>query len=149
MRLIHFAKEPVAEIYPVVQAQKAMKPKGLWVSDEDCEDSWSAWCRNEDFNLESLAVAHEVTLAPDANLLRIDSAEGIDRFTITYAALDGYYPRWDILAKRYQGILITPYVWSRRLSRTAEWYYPWDCASGCIWDSEAIASFGGVELVQP
>jgi len=45
---------------------------------------------------------------------------------------------WKRVAKEYQGILITPYVYERRTSRY--WYYPWDCAGGCIWDTSCIAS---------
>jgi hypothetical protein len=51
---------------------------------------------------------------------------------------------WDRLRERYQGLIVTPYIWERRLTMgngpDAMWYYFWDCASGCIWDPAAIAS---------
>lgn len=46
---------------------------------------------------------------------------------------------WPMVADRYQGIVIAPYLWSRRMDGGL-WYYGWDCASGCIWDAAAVAS---------
>lgn len=45
---------------------------------------------------------------------------------------------WPRVAEKWQGIIITPYQWSRRLTNHTMWYYGWDCASGCIWDADAI-----------
>ena len=39
----------------------------------------------------------------------------------------------------YQGIIIAPYLWTRRHHESTGWYYSWDCASGVIWDARAIA----------
>jgi hypothetical protein len=33
-------------------------------------------------------------------------------------------------------LLITPYIWSCRLD--FNWYYTWDCASGCFWDVSCL-----------
>ena len=67
---------------------------------------------------------------------------GLDRFTAEYGDNERYCRmiQWDRVAERYQGIVITPYIWSRRLEPETHWYYPWDCASGCIWDGEAVES---------
>ena len=51
---------------------------------------------------------------------------------------DVYDIDWNRVAKKYQGIIITPYIWERRLTTTCTWYYGWDVASGCIWDNKAI-----------
>ncbi|QBI98814.1 hypothetical protein SEA_BOBBY_184 [Mycobacterium phage Bobby] len=45
---------------------------------------------------------------------------------------------WGKVAADYGGIIIAPYQWSRRMD--PHWYYTWDCASGCIWNLEAIES---------
>jgi hypothetical protein len=45
---------------------------------------------------------------------------------------------WPRVASKYQGIVITPYLWNLRLHNYTQWYYGWDCASGCIWDHKAI-----------
>jgi hypothetical protein len=139
-------------VYAVEQEAKpprsfAPKPKGLWVSDED-EYGWREWCTDESFSMERLEHAHRVELADDARLLVIRDADGIDDFTRLYSLPgrgDSYYVDWPAVASRFQGIVITPYIWARRLS-DASWYYPWDCASGCIWDPTAIASIAPVEL---
>lgn len=152
MRLIHFAAEPMVEVWPVLQVSYgpdrfAPKPKGLWVSDED-DYGWRQWCSDENFGTDRLAVAHEIELATDARVLTIDSPAGIDQFTQWYGDPGGdpYWIDWPAVASVHQGIVISPYIAARRMARGSRWYYPWDCASGCIWDSEAIAGFSIVEL---
>ena len=54
MRLIHFSDAPVKLGDLVARGQDeegGMKPKGLWLSDEAAECSWSWWCRSENFRL--------------------------------------------------------------------------------------------------
>jgi hypothetical protein len=48
---------------------------------------------------------------------------------------------WPRVAAEYQGIIIHPYLGSRRMSRFGRWYYLWDVASGCVWDAAAVKSF--------
>jgi len=57
---------------------------------------------------------------------------------------------WEAVAKRYTGIEIEPYNWERRnsgpnnnYSMSMLWYYGWDCASGCVWELDALVSFNG------
>jgi hypothetical protein len=138
------------------------KPTGLWVSVQG-EDDWNWWCRAEDFRVEALAVCTRVILSPDANLkvvqgeaelIAFDREWGVDwSFGGKSDAIGiGAHRRidWVKLAKEYDGIIIAPYVWSCRLpldrnserKRVSDWYYPWDCASGCIWNgTKAIAGF--------
>lgn len=152
MKLIHFSATPVTEVYAKDPDSRYRrdKPAGLWVSDEDAEDSWSTWCRSEEFRLDGLKIAHAVTLADDARILYLRGAADIDEFTRRYAiesdpiAWKIYGIDWAAVGREYQGIVITPYVWSRRLDGPG-WYYGWDCASGCIWDPAAIASITVVE----
>lgn len=122
------------------------KPRGLWVSVDGEENCWRSWCLSESFGLERLTHIHDVKLRPDAHVLVLRGAFGIDAFTQEYGrevpicswtqvAID-----WPAVAARYAGLIITPYVWERRLHDRTSWYYGWDCASGCIWDAAAIAS---------
>lgn len=143
-RLIHYAKAPIDSLRPIDPAVRPNgKPIGLWVSVEG-EDDWKSWCEAEEFNLTALAYPHEVILNPEANILRMMTALEIDVFSVQYRKPCDYSSRNDIdwlaVAKDYQGVIIAPYIWQRRLSEHTLWYYGWDCASGCIWDVEAIES---------
>lgn len=150
--LAHFSRTPGLDFRSDVTYERPRprldKPAGFWVSVEGNGDGWSDWCRSEQFGVDSLANEHVVTLKPDARILRIESAAGIDAFTDQYgiAADRGhvYGIDWAAVAAEYQGIIITPYQWSRRLRPGSSWYYGWDCASGCIWDLSAVASVEGV-----
>lgn len=154
MRLIHFSATPVTEVYAVQQEVKhprdfGPKPKGLWVSDED-EYGWREWCEDNQFGEDRMTCAHLVELADDARAMTLTSAEDIDRFTDQYGhERDGghyYWADWERLATTHQGILITPYIWQRRMTNHTSWYYPWDCASGCIWDPAAVKSITPIDL---
>jgi hypothetical protein len=58
---------------------------------------------------------------------------------------------WMRVAEKHEGILIAPYL-GERLTEPNEfleshkeewwrWYYSWDCASGCIWNPNAVSEF--------
>lgn len=166
MRLIHFSEDPVIfdpawDYTPPADRYDNGKPLGLWVSDED-DYGWSRWCRSEEWNVGGLRYKHLVTLKPNANILVIRSPMALMGFTDKYKA-DNELNRityrskaltstdmvmsidWQQVAKDYQGIIITPYIWKLRLNPYTMWYYSWDCASGCIFDLSAIDSF---ELVR-
>lgn len=133
------------------------KPRGLWVSVEG-EYDWLEWCMNEEFNLGGFKYVYEVKLKETANILYLRSAEDIDSFTDKYITLGGppgFVEKlieagippmesaaakidWNKVIKEYDGIVITPYCWERRMARHTTWYYGWDCASGCIWNINAL-----------
>jgi hypothetical protein len=127
------------------------KPRGLWVSDADAEDNWQDWCVGERFRLGALRNRHLVTLHEGANVLRIATTTELDWFTRGYSRApefaagdpfwEGHYIDWPEVTGQWDGIVITPYLWQRRLGEGCFWYYGWDCASGCIWNARAIADF--------
>lgn len=121
----------------------AYKTPGLWVSVEG-EDDWLAWCRSEGWGLDRMVCAAEVILSPASNVKRLTSAYEIDEFSddfrtsgspIWHRGLD-----WSAIRDRWQGLIIAPYCWERRLADHTGWYYGWDCASGVIWDAAAVES---------
>lgn len=156
MRLVHFASSPVHKIDSVSQRERlGPKPKGFWVSDQDAEVNWKTWCHKEEFRLDNFVYAHDITLTEKAKILRLSSAEEIDVFTRKYSErednfISNLHIHWEEVAENFQGIIITPYIWERRLDGGADWYYGWDCASGCIWDANAIAyiKISQLELVE-
>lgn len=118
------------------------KPRGLWVS---VGAEWQDWCNSEQYATETLVNQYQVTLAANASMLIVDSAEALDAFTDQYSAPASWSPMstvidWPAVAAIHDGILISPYQWSRRHDRRTFWYYGWDIASGCIWNPAAIES---------
>jgi hypothetical protein len=143
--LIHYSRVPLRKMHSVSEQRDHFKPTGLWVSVKGPDD-WKSWCVSEGFSLENLAYPHIIVLSPQANILRLSSANDIDAFTSEYFAtnslfLDGRYQiNWGLVADHYDGIIIAPYIWERRLFGGANWYYSWDCASGCLWEASAVQS---------
>jgi hypothetical protein len=147
-RLIHYSAESLPKkLRPFrPQLEADMKPRGLWFSVEEAGGhGWKEWCEGEQWGLSRLTVANEVVLAGNANILRLRNAGDIDRFSREYhhtiPLLSSIYCiNWGRVARKHHGIIIAPYIWERRLGGGANWYYGWDCASGCIWDQRAIKS---------
>lgn len=153
-RLYHYSAEPFVfdptRIYRQDPREALpIKPNGLWCSVEsDDEDSfgWREWCEREGFGLSRLTHRTELTLQPGANVLHLASSSALLAFTRRYesavAVMIGSPIRqidWTLVAHDYQGLVIAPYDWDLRLDWRTQWYYGWDCASGCIWDGTAVA----------
>lgn len=153
--LRHYSREPVERLWPasVYRFPRPSKPGGFWVSVDDNSEGWREWCNEQQFEVEHLAYAYKITLKNDARILYITTDAELHTFTEQYKsdhklnlhsdfvhAID-----WPRLAEKYQGIIITPYLWRSRNDFRTFWYYGWDCASGCIWDIDAIA---GIKLIK-
>lgn len=113
----------------------SFKPNGLWLS---VDDDWRRWCTDEEWGgdwFEHPEVHFQI--ATD-RCLWLKTPEDFVPFTNEYADSEGYYITWNRVAEVYAGIIIAPYQWTHRLSLTVNWYYPWDCASACVWDLSAI-----------
>jgi hypothetical protein len=149
--LMHYGELRLQDLKNKKQSKDPqMKPNGLWVSVENSGSiSWKEWCEAEDFVRATLDKPHQVLIKKSAQILLILSLKGLDDFHRKYrqplykgSKFCGI--NWLEVANGYQGIIISPYQYKRRLSPIEMfWYYPWDCASGCIWDVSAI------EDVQP
>jgi hypothetical protein len=149
MRLEHYSKESLGALVAIEQAEPFSafdKPKGLWISVAG-EDDWPSWCHGEDFGLDRMVWRNVLTLREEehgSRILFIDDDEGFQHFENSFSREPQFrelrYPviDWPLVATLWQGIIIAPYRWDRRLD--SHWYYGWDCASGCIWDPRVIAS---------
>lgn len=149
MNLSHYSDE--AHIIPRSVAQGGMgdmgpysKPQGLWLS-VDGDWDWKEWCEAEDFGIGSHR--HVVELIDDANVLVLSSAGQLRAFTKAFGELRKITPQysyhainWASVAEKYDGLIIAPYIGECRLNEDTRWYYTWDCASGCIWNAQAIKS---------
>lgn len=154
MELYHYSLYPVEKVQSSSQETTPdFKPHGFWVSDDTCDQNWRSWCESESFRLDSLRFRHRVILTPNANLCLIRNSSELDEFTREYKkeVIPGHRSIWNIswkrVAERYDAIIITPYISSRRLTAHTSWYYGWDCASGCIWNARAVKSIKVVETV--
>lgn len=159
MILEHYSDEPW-EYAPMSYAQRRYdqdgngKPNGLWVSVKG-EDDWPSWCHGEGYRTERLAICQRVILKPEANVLTITTVAEIVAFHDKYGVaweIGGDFSLgridWRRVATDYDGVIIAPYLWECRLAfnnphlkKISDWYYGWDCASGCIWNGDAIAAF--------
>ena len=131
------------------------KPKGLWYG---IGTSWVDWVRSEmpewekDYNSVFLLEINK------DRILQLGSKEELIEFTKKYSPSHnknstnkmGYWEKnlidWSLVTNDYSGIEIKPYIYSARRDEFTNWYYPWDIASGCIWNRDGILSIKKVEL---
>lgn len=153
LHLEHYGSEHLAGVRDASQAfhepgarrSEYDKPRGLWVSVKG-EDDWPSWCLSEMPHWMTSRARTKITLAADANVLLLTGEGDIDRLTVQYGkpadrgAFITHYIAWEAVAEDHDGIIIAPYVWSRRLHMPTNWYYTWDCASGCIWNARAVSA---------
>jgi len=143
--LRHYSICQIEQLHPLNYRQSDhFKPCGFWLS---VGTAWKDWCVAEYFHTHALAVTHHVELVESANVLRLSGTKDIDAFTREFGIknLLNDCIRWKRVADLYQGIIIAPYCYERRLAMHCGWYYGWDCASGCVWDVAAIQNIGVME----
>lgn len=128
------------------------KPRAFWVSVDDPDRDgyswgWADWCKAENFRLEDIKYRHRVVLSDPESLLWIASEAELLDFNEEYGQgqLDSFSSiiLWTEVAEKYSGIIIAPYQWEQRLELA--WYYGWDCASGCIWDTSIVVRLDPVQ----
>lgn len=124
---------------------REMKPNGLWYA---FGDSWLNWVEGEmpEWRGDYL---YEVKVN-SSKILRITSVKEIAEFTKKHSVsllpdvpgLESVpmrlvcYIDWPTITKEYDAIEITPYLWEARYDYM--WYYGWDVASGCVWNTKAV-----------
>lgn len=119
-----------------------IKPNGLWY---DIDGDWISWCLAESPNWIRPYI-YEVIL-DESKVLKINTIEEFEVFEDEYSIRDNTfsnfgivncidYINWLRVREKYGAVEITPYFWDKRLE--SYWYYSWDCASGCVWDSAIV-----------
>ena len=154
-RLVHFSKKPIQQVRSVIEQKINSKPKGFWFSVEGNGDGWKRWCKARSFTIGRFEYENEIELESGANIRMLSSVLDIDlfhrEFKVPCPGMETWMDRyidWRMVAHQYQGIIISPYIWERRLDGEAHtWYYSWDCASGCIWDAKAIRAIKTFKVV--
>lgn len=153
-RLVHYAHSPISELYNETPSDHpGWKPNGLWLSVEGGDPCWREWCESNNFNRGK--ILYEVRLQPVAKILRLQTADSVLKFGKRMSAWPRLLPdvmrdytqyiNWKRVARRYDGIIISPYQWSLRHDKRCFWYNPWDCASGCVWNAADCVMLKRVE----
>ncbi|HKT90139.1 MAG TPA: hypothetical protein VJQ59_16960 [Candidatus Sulfotelmatobacter sp.] len=145
MTFTHYSGRPIDALQHVQYRQiHSVKPEGFWIS-VDGEEDWKEWCQSNNLRTEDLKHAYAVELDGESNILWLKKPTDVDEFEKRYCSepsTDGFISpliNWPEVASQYDGIVISPYYWERRWGRGSIWYYSLDCASGCIWNLDAIA----------
>jgi hypothetical protein len=111
-----------------------LKPNGLWLS---VNGDWERWREEEHYGVGTPVVA---SFRVDFSRLRVvtDDEQWVGFCNeVPWLDVSGLeVPDWSWIATQYAGIVIAPYLHRYRFE---SWYYPWDCASACVWDLSAIS----------
>ena len=169
-KLFHYSSAPIKELredFHVEYKEIGLpysKPRGLWISIEDYgsqDINWRTWCEDQDFRLEYLKYRYAVSLKKEARILHLASVQELECFSVIFQNEnlssilknhDGYIWSidWESLRQIYDGIFISPYQHKcRLLNPNTQWYYGWDCSSGCIWNIKMIDSFVLDSVTEP
>jgi hypothetical protein len=119
------------------------KPMGLWYA---VGFGWLDFTTNEHtsfYQYDDVVHAFEISL-DGLNVLRITNYDELVEFEKQYvipkdgdySVLNGWDINWAKVAETYDGIEIAPYIYKARM--THKWYYGWDVASGCIWNTSSL-----------
>lgn len=148
IKRITVSKTPIERFYDVDQSTEARwdKPAGLWYS---CGPEWLNWMA---YNMadwfDAVEYIYELEIDPE-DILFIRTYEELRDFNRIFGkhlSRRGNGIDWNHVADNYKGIEICPYIWRAR--HEFDWYYGWDIASGCIWDSSAIIGFKGERFTE-
>lgn len=123
------------------QVECSMKPTGFWY---DFNNEWTEWCESEMPHWLNNKIRYEVEI-DTKDILILENKQDLTEFTNMYGysisnLLTMQHINWIKVAETYKGIEIPNYLYNCRLDHNFFWYYGWDVASGCIWDTSTIKS---------
>jgi len=140
------SKERLESIRSVPKGQLSSaewKPQGFWFG---VQSAWVDWMEHDaphwkGDNLYSVEV-------DESKCLVIENEQEFLKFGRKYGTQGniGRVINWQKVADDYPGIVIKEYFWKYRLDPSHAWYYTWDIASGCVWDTSAIKSAEQVSI---
>ena len=125
------------------QRRFADKPEGFWYQ---INESWEKYRKGV---LNCREQLYKANLQIDkTNVLVIKTLEEFDSFHDKYCAKNPNMMdrktmiNWLAVSQDYDGIEIPYYFDDRRKDYKRFWYYPWDVACGCIWNTDIITIVG-------
>ena len=139
----HLAHHPLTYVVqrPWVQ-DRGMKPEGFWYG---VGDGWLRFLQQGGAPIRKLYARHVHALRLDlTRVARLTTVAEVRAFHEKYRdqhAHDAYSKivlDWRKVERDFAGIEIAPYQYALRFDHKVFWYYPWDVASGCLWDVDVI-----------
>jgi hypothetical protein len=133
---ITMAAEELTRIPTFPAQQSGPKPRGIWYA---CGNEWISWLTYEMPHwIGDYVYSFKVD---ESKILMIKTTEEFKSFEREFLDTNdrqwgGRSIDWARVAREYSGIEICPYRGEARYS--SDWYYGWDVASGCVWESEAV-----------
>ncbi len=135
---IHNAEFPVRRWsrQPIIQKNLSDRPEGLWYS---INNDWKRFCIESD-NLQWIGNYNYNVNISNANILKINSLSEVRKFAKVYGEVGKYttYINWANVAMNFDGIEVQDYNTDFFADIGANWFYCWDCASGCIWNLKNV-----------
>lgn len=135
-------KKEITKLRSTKNQESSFKPIGFWYG---IGGDWFEWCLSEMPNWIG-GILYEVVIPNSKNIFRIENSTQLKEFTLKYYdknerilgkdILRTYDIDWKKVASDYDGIEISPYIYQMRME--IGWYYSWDVASGCIWNTNAV-----------
>ena len=118
-----------------------VKPEGIWYA---CGREWINYLESESPE-DTISHVYELTLDKsyflilntNEKILNFNKQYGLTKYLGVGKDSDSFkFVDWPFVKMQgYKGIEICPYARKLRNDNRVEWYYPWDVASGCFWDS--------------
>jgi len=120
----------VRSVSPVGDVNTIGKPGGFWFG---VGAEWVDWTESEmpqwkGDNLYAVEVDEKQCVV-------IENERDLRMFHNEFRTPNGMI-NWEKVARQYKGIIMKSYIPSARMQYP--WYYTWDIASGCVWDTSAI-----------
>jgi hypothetical protein len=151
MLLHHYSDNKISEIITKGQSSEKKhytRPIGLWVSVVG-DDDWKSLSIGD---LRSQN-QYEITLADEARILFLNGEEQLLEFTQAFGLKPSGEQRiaidWVQVAIMYHGLIIAPYRAELTESDALFWWGAWGCASGCIWNKDAISEIKLIREGEP
>lgn len=125
------------------QRDRGPKPMGLWYA---VGFGWLDFTTSEHtsfYEYGNRVHAFEISL-DGLNIFKITNYDELVKFEelylvpgeTKYSMNNNWDINWAKVAENYDGIEIAPYIYKARMGHA--WYYGWDVASGCIWNTSSL-----------
>ena len=122
------------------------KPAGLWASPENAEFGWKDFCRQEQFEIQSLKKSFRFVLTDNARVLRITCLKDAEPYLETIAFNPVFSKSGLALKKMYESFDAVEVLISKGDLRRNMLFWSWDVDSLCVWNPTVVKQIKKEEL---